>query len=62
MEIIRKNILESDFSTEEYSLKATASLGGAIKENEMKLSEFIDKADKSLYHAKETGRNKTVIL
>lgn len=61
MEFIRKNIDEMDFSTEEYSLKATASLGGAIKEKNISLDNFIDKADKSLYKAKETGRNKSII-
>ncbi|MBW5389883.1 GGDEF domain-containing protein, partial [Brachyspira hampsonii] len=62
MEKIRKFITETDFSTEEYSLKATASLGGAIKEKNTELRTFINKADQSLYNAKETGRNKSVIL
>lgn len=62
MENIRIHLMESDFSTEEYSLKATASLGGAIKEKNMTLRAFIHKADQSLYNAKETGRNKSVIL
>ncbi|WP_028329811.1 GGDEF domain-containing protein [Brachyspira alvinipulli] len=62
MEIIREHLAKTDFSTDEYSLKATASLGGAVKEKQMNLSEFINKADKSLYNAKETGRNKSVIL
>ena len=62
MEIIRNQLSETDFSTDQYSLKATASLGGAVKEYNMNLSEFINKADKSLYNAKETGRNKSVIL
>ena len=62
MEIIREHLAKTDFSTDEYSLKATASLGGAVKEKQMNLSEFINKADQSLYNAKETGRNKSVIL
>ncbi len=62
MEVIRNSVLETDFSTEEYSLKATASLGGAIKEKNTTLRTFINKADQSLYNAKETGRNKSVIL
>lgn len=62
MEIIRNCLLETDFSTEEYSLKATASLGGAVKEDKITLIQFINKADQSLYNAKETGRNKSVIL
>lgn len=62
MEEIRKSIIETDLSTEEYSLRATASLGGAIKEKNTSLRTFINKADQSLYNAKETGRNKSVIL
>ena len=62
MEKIRIDLMESDFSTEEYSLKATASLGGAIKEKNITLRAFINKADQSLYNAKETGRNKSIIL
>ena len=62
MEEIRTSIIETDLSTEEYSLKATASLGGAIKEENTSLRTFINKADQSLYNAKETGRNKSVIL
>ena len=61
MEFIRNKINETDFSTEEYSLKATASLGGAIKEKNISLDNFIDKADKSLYKAKQSGRNKSII-
>ncbi|WP_432633508.1 GGDEF domain-containing protein [Brachyspira sp.] len=61
MEFIRNKINETDFSTEEYSLKATASFGGAIKEENISLDDFIDNADKSLYKAKQTGRNKSVI-
>ncbi|WP_300718011.1 GGDEF domain-containing protein, partial [uncultured Brachyspira sp.] len=62
MEMIRNSILETDFSTEEYSLKATASLGGAVKEKNIELKTFINNADQALYNAKKTGRNKSVIL
>lgn len=62
METIRISLMESDFSTEEYLLKATASLGGAVKEGNISLRAFIHQADQSLYNAKETGRNKSVIL
>lgn len=62
METLRKNIEQSDFSTEEYSLKITASFGGAIKNKDIETHQLIDLADKSLYKAKETGRNKSVIL
>lgn len=62
METVRNEIAQNDFSTDEYSLKATASLGGAIKDSYMTLESLIDKADKALYKAKEEGRNKSVIL
>ncbi|WP_281815365.1 GGDEF domain-containing protein [Brachyspira pilosicoli] len=61
METIRKTIYETDFSTDEYSLKATASFGGAIKTDNDTINSLIEKADKALYEAKETGRNKSII-
>ena len=61
METIRKTIYETDFSTDEYSLKATASFGGAIKSDADTINSLIEKADKALYEAKETGRNKSII-
>ena len=61
METIRKTIYETDFSTDEYSLKATASFGGAIKADDDAINSLIEKADKALYEAKETGRNKSII-
>ncbi|MEI0596227.1 GGDEF domain-containing protein [Brachyspira pilosicoli] len=62
METIRKTIYETDFSTDEYSLKATASFGGAIKTDNDTINSLIEKADKALYEAKETGRNKSIIF
>ena len=62
METIRKTIYETDFSTDEYSLKATASFGGAIKTNDDTINSLIEKADKALYQSKETGRNKSIIF
>lgn len=62
MEIIRKKIYETDFSTDEYSLKATASFGGAIKTDDDTINSLIEKADKALYKAKETGRNKSIVF
>ena len=40
MEFIRNKINETDFSTEEYSLKATASLGGAIERRKYFFRQF----------------------
>ena len=45
MEFIRNKINETDFSTEEYSLKATASLGGAIKEKNISAKVSVQKDD-----------------
>lgn len=62
MEHVRISILEKDFSTKEYSLKITASLGGAIKTGlHDSLDSFIDSADIALYEAKDKGRNRSVI-
>ncbi len=38
--------------------KITLSIGGIEYKNDMKLMEVINRADKALYHSKETGRNK----
>jgi len=62
MECVRNSILEKDFSTKEYSLKITASLGGAIKTDSYdSLDNFIDAADIALYEAKDKGRNRSII-
>lgn len=62
MEYVRKSILEKDFSTKEYSLKITASLGGATKTDSYdSLDNFIDAADMALYEAKDKGRNRSII-
>ena len=62
MEIIRNNISNTDFSTNDYSLKATASLGGSIRDYNYSLEDFIDTADKALYSSKKNGRNKSTIF
>lgn len=62
MEVIRKSIADYDFSTKNYSLRLTTSLGAAIKTNEnQKLSDVLASADNALYKSKESGRNKSTI-
>lgn len=62
MEKVRIALQEADFSTKDYSLKVTASLGGCIKSKNTLLDEIIDNADKALYKAKESGRNKSIVF
>lgn len=43
-------------------IKVTASLGVCEYENSMSANEFAQKADKALYEAKETGRNRVIVV
>lgn len=65
VEKIRKVIEDRDFTYENIQVKITASFGAysIINTTDMKLSvdELINKADRNLYLAKNSGRNKTVI-
>lgn len=64
-EKIRKLVEEKVFAYKDIQIKITASLGAysIINTTDMKLTidELINKADKNLYLAKNSGRNKTVI-
>ena len=57
-EKIRKNIEKYDFSV---IGKSTASFGVSILEDTDTQESMIARADKSLYHAKKTGRNKVCL-
>lgn len=62
-ERLRRSIAENPIkcSVEEGKLDITTSIGGAmIEPGDHSVQEVIDRADKMLYEAKETGRNKTV--
>ncbi|MPN42749.1 putative diguanylate cyclase DgcT [bioreactor metagenome] len=61
-EKIRKIIENTTFEYEEAKVKVTASFGVyGIVSTKLDIEGFINAADKSLYAAKVTGRNKTVI-
>ncbi len=55
---IREEISELKFSVSD--LQITTSAGVASSEKGITLTELIDRADKALYKAKESGRNKVV--
>ena len=60
-ERIRQNIEVDTFKINKFTLNVTISLGVAsLTSKSMSLSEIISNADKALYQAKQTGRNKVV--
>lgn len=62
LERLRKSIENYPFKFKDENLKITVSIGAAgVSENINSGSELLDLADKSLYTAKESGRNRLVI-
>jgi diguanylate cyclase (GGDEF)-like protein len=60
-ERIRQNIESDSFKIDDLSISVTISLGVASMSAQTDtLSEIISNADKALYQAKQTGRNKVV--
>jgi diguanylate cyclase (GGDEF)-like protein len=60
-ERLRKSVADTKYSSGKNTFNITVSIGistyaGDIKRKE----ELVEKADKALYHAKGTGRNRTV--
>jgi len=61
-EKIRKLVEEKIFTYKDIKIKITASFGAySIKNKKLTIDELINEADKNLYLAKNSGRNKTVI-
>lgn len=61
MESLRKVIEATDFSTENFALKATMSLGGSLSIKGKDVNDIIELADKALYTSKNSGRNRASI-
>jgi diguanylate cyclase (GGDEF)-like protein len=61
-ERLRKAVMNRTFSAENQTFKVTVSIGTSTRPNDGKRKEeIIEKADKALYHAKRTGRNRSVL-
>jgi diguanylate cyclase (GGDEF)-like protein len=59
-ERIRVAVEQSNFTYKNEQINITNSIGVSMFNRE-KVEEFIEKADKALYRAKENGRNQVVI-
>jgi diguanylate cyclase (GGDEF)-like protein len=60
-ERLRKFIADARFSSEQNAFNVTVSIGMSTHAREMKKKEdLVEQADKALYHAKRTGRNRSV--
>lgn len=61
-EMIRKTLADAAITTDAGVLNITVSCGvyTAVAELEMQHNQYIELADKALYHAKQSGRNKVV--
>ncbi len=60
LESLRLQVEDNFFESEGKRVKYTVSIGVATYEKGMTVEELVNLADDRLYHAKETGRNKTV--
>lgn len=61
-ENLREKIERTEVSFEGKTIKVTASFGIAQLDSGMSVEKLIENADKALYEAKETGRNKVVAI
>ncbi len=60
LESIRGQVEDHEFVSDGKTVKFTVSIGAATYEKGMTVEQLVNLADDRLYHAKETGRNKTV--
>jgi two-component system cell cycle response regulator len=61
-ERLRKAVMNRTFSAENKTFKVTISIGVSTCPNDgRRKEEIIEKADKALYHAKRTGRNRSIL-
>lgn len=58
MDLVRLAVMESNFSTDEWFLKLTISVGTADNSKNSSFMEMFEQADKALYNAKNSGRNR----
>ena len=62
-ERIREKIANASTSFQQISIKLTISIGlTAILENDDTIGSILKRADNALYQAKDSGRNKVVLL
>ncbi len=60
-ERLRKAVMKKVFSAERKDFQITVSIGLSTRRDTIRnKEEFIEEADKALYHAKKTGRNRSV--
>lgn len=60
-ERLRQNIYSSDVEVEDQIIKYTVSIGISSSDADKDLKEILEKADKALYRAKESGRNRSLV-
>jgi diguanylate cyclase (GGDEF)-like protein len=62
LNVFREAVAELAMQTKDTKFNFTSSLGGVVVDPETPLKALLTKADEALYQAKDTGRNKLVML
>jgi diguanylate cyclase (GGDEF)-like protein len=61
-ERLRKTVMDTKFSSEMNTFNVTVSIGISTSAEDIKRKEeLIERADKALYHAKGSGRNRSIL-